>query len=218
MVETLVWYLGNILDYGAQMLPCMILGLAGFLLLRPARRRRLVRLGLESGPLREGALLLFVMFCAGLAALTVFPANFWSRTRWHWVLQGSEPLFPPVTWPVRFSDIQLNPFQEIQRAFRGPWVMFMMVANIGIFSPVGFFPALLGRRPRWWKALLTGFAASFAIEFLQLFVGRSSDVDDLILNTAGALAGYWVFCLLRALFPKLTAKFQCREREDLYHG
>ena len=51
----------------------------------------LARLGLASGVWREGALLLFVMFCAGLAALTVFPANFW--TVWHWqaAFRGERP-------------------------------------------------------------------------------------------------------------------------------
>ena len=37
---------------------------------------------------------------------------------------------------------------------------------------------------------------SCLIEFLQLFLGRSVDVDDLILNTLGGLMGYLLFCLL----------------------
>ena len=96
--------------------------------------------------------------------------------------------------------------------------MFLMLANIGIFAPVGFFTALLWRKPRWWKSMLAGFCVSFAIEFIQFFIGRNSDVDDLILNTAGALLGYWVFWLLRALFPKFFAKFQCHERGVSDHG
>ena len=54
--------------------------------------------------------------------------------------------------------------------------------------------------------LLFGFGTSFAIEVLQMFCGRTSDVDDLLMNTLGALIGYWMFlaaerqtsfCLLR---------------------
>ena len=46
----------------------------------------------------------------------------------------------------------------------------------------------------------------FAIEVLQMFCGRTTDVDDLLMNTLGALIGYWMFlaaerqtsfCLLR---------------------
>ena len=91
-------------------------------------------------------------------------------------------------------------------------VMFLVLANIGIFTPAGFFPALLWRRWRWWKSLLAGLAASVSIELLQLFVDRSTDIDDVILNTAGALAGFWVFCLLRLTAPGLTQKFQCQPR------
>ena len=214
LLDTLVWYWGNILDYAREMLPCMLLALAAFLALLPLRRRRLAARGLVSGPWREGGLLLFVMFCAGLAALTLFPAGFWRLSHWESALRGGVPLFPPVDWSLQLQTLQLTPLQEIWRAFRGPWVMFLMLANIGIFAPVGFFPALLWRRWRWWKSLLLGFFTSCAIEFAQFFIGRSTDIDDVILNTAGALAGYWLFWLVRALFPNALSKFQCRERGD----
>ena len=218
LTETFWWYLENILEYFFQMLPCMGIALLIFLLLRPWRLGRLARLGLSSGPAREGALLLFVMFAAGLAALTLFPAYFWTLVHWRGVLHGTQPLFQPVDLQVQLQTIQLEPFREIFRAVRGPWVMFLVVANVGIFSPVGFFTALLWRRPRWWRSLLAGFCASFTIELIQFFIGRSTDIDDLILNTAGALAGFWVFCLLRAVFPKFTEKFQCTPRGGYYHG
>ena len=57
-------------------------------------------------------------------------------------------------------------------------------------------------------------AASVLIEFLQLFVGRNTDVDDVILNTAGTLAGYWLYGLFRVCLPEWTAKFQCSEKGD----
>ena len=63
-------------------------------------------------------------------------------------------------------------------------------------------------------SLLLGFFTSCAIEFTQFFIGRSTDIDDVILNTAGALAGYWLFWLVWALFPNALSKFQCRERGD----
>lgn len=211
-IKTALWYWSNILEYGAQMLPCMSAGLVVFWLLRPARRRRLAGLGLTSGPAREGALLIFIMFCAGLASLTLFPANFWHLTHWSEALQGNRPLFPPVDWHIQWDNLQLTPFQEIRRAVHGPWVMFLMVANIGIFVPIGFFPALLWRNWSCWKSILAGFASSVFIEFIQFFIGRSTDVDDVILNTTGSLIGFWIFWLLRALFPKTAEKFQCRAK------
>ena len=210
--KTLWWYLGNIGDYVLQMLPCMAAALVLFLWLRPRRQRKLARRGLFSSPCRERGLLLFAMFCAGLAALTVFPAYFWTAGHWREVLDGTERLFPAVELELQLQTLQLRPLQEIFRAFRGRWVMFLMLANIGIFVPVGFFSALLWRGPRWWKSVLAGFCASFFIEFIQFFIGRSTDIDDLILNTAGALAGFWLFCVLRAVFPSFSEKFQCQPK------
>lgn len=218
LTETFWWYLENIGEYFLQMLPCMCAALAVLLLLRPFRHRRLARMGLISGPCRESGLVLFVMFSAGLAALTLFPAYFWTAGHLRGVLNGTQPLFRPVDFRTQLQTLQLEPFQEIFRAFKGPWVMFLMVANIGIFSPVGFFTALLWRKPRWWKSLLAGFCTSFTIEFIQFFIGRNSDIDDIILNTTGALAGYWLFWLLRAFFPDLIKKFQCRPRGGYYFG
>ncbi len=192
---------------------------AVYALALPVRRRRLDRLGLVSPPAGELALLLFVMFAAGLAALTLFPANFWHRQHWLAALRGERPLFPH--WGDIDHILQLVPLQEIRRAVRGPWVMFLMVANIGIFLPVGVFSALLWRKPRWWKSLAVGLGASTAIESIQYFIGRSADVDDVLLNTAGVLGGYGLFCLARALFPRLIAGFQCQTRGDdngLSHG
>lgn len=210
----LLWYGGNIWEYTLQMLPCMGAALLVFVLVRPARRRRLAARGLYSPPAREATLPLFVMFCGGLAALTVFPAYFWTWDHWRAVLTGESPLFPAVDWHIQLKTLQLAPFREVLRAFRGPWVMFLMLANIGIFLPVGFFPALLWREGRWWKAVLIGLSASLTIECVQFFIGRSTDVDDVILNTAGALAGYGLFRLLRAAFPRIPAKFQCRKETE----
>lgn len=222
-VETLLWYLGNIWEYTIQMLPCMGLALVMFCLISPLRRKHLARLQLESGPWRECALLVFVMFSAGLASLTLFPANFWSRILEYLLVPEARAYgldlssFYP-SWEeilVQTDDRNLfTPFQEIHRGLtRGPWVFFMLLGNIGMFLPIGFFPALLWRKPRWWKSMLLGALTSTTIEFVQFFIGRSTDIDDVILNTTGSLIGYWMFWLLRKLLPGWTQKFQCHERD-----
>lgn len=218
LIKTLWWYWGNILEYLLQMLPCMGIAFIAFFLMLPWRRRRLARKGLFSTPQRERCLLLFVMFSAGLAALTLFPAHFWTIEHWCGIWEGRQCLFPPVDFERQFQILQLKPFREITRAVRGPWVMFLVLANIGIFAPVGFFVALLWRRSRWWKSLLVGLTASATIEFIQFFIGRSTDIDDVILNTTGALTGFWIFCLLRAVLPNVTETFQCQPRGGYYCG
>ena len=93
-MDTLLWYWAVSWDYVAQMLLCMLLAALVFFLLRPWRKKRLARQGMASGKLRETALLFFVMFCAGLAALTVFPAYFWTAYHWQEALAGHEVFFP----------------------------------------------------------------------------------------------------------------------------
>ena len=212
---------GDIIYYLRQMLPLGLLALLAFLLLRPRRARRLERLGLTSGPLREITLCLFILFCAGLAALTLFPANVWSYVMdlgrgWY---DGASffsfyPTWEEIMAGLGHLDHMLTPLQEIRRALESMsyWLMFMLLGNIAMFVPIGFFPALLWRGWRWWKALLLGLLTSCTIESIQFFIGRSTDIDDVILNTTGAVLGFGLYALLRVLFPRAAARFHCQDK------
>ena len=214
----------DILAYTSQMFPLGAVALIVFLLLQPIRRRRLNEMNLISSGWRESTLALFTIFCAGLAALTLFPANFWSGFNyflfrpnvWGVLIHEWDPLSYYPTWEKTIAGVanlsdMLTPFQEIGRALRARsyWLLFMLVGNIIMFMPMGFFPALLWRNWKWWNAQLTGFCCSATIELIQFFIGRSTDIDDIILNTAGAIAGFWIFCLIRAVFPNVIKLFQC---------
>lgn len=199
-MNTALWYLQITWDYVRQMLPCATLGAVGFFCLRPCRKKRLAVRGLMSGAGREGAILFFVLFTTGLFALTLFPANFWGHTQLHW---------PELSIGTFYTKVTI--LEELQEG--GAWPLFMLLGNIIMFAPFGFFPALVGDRPRWWKALLTGFCVSSFIEFVQLFIGRSSDINDIILNTLGALCGFWVYLLLKHLAPRFVSKFKLQRTE-----
>ncbi len=219
--------ISDVLRYVVQMIPMCLLALVIFLAVRPARLRRLTVRGLTSSTLREIILCLFLVFCAGLSALTLFPSNIWSYVislgrGWY---DGATffsfyPSWEQTTASLAYLPNMLTPFQEIRRTLRqmSYWGLFMLLGNIIMFMPVGFFPALLWRKWRWWKSLLLGFLSSVFIEFVQFFIGRSSDIDDVILNTAGALIGFWVFWLLRAISPRFTEKFLCQPRGGYYCG
>lgn len=217
-MDTLLWYLDITLDYIAEMLPCMVIGGAVFLMLLPKRRKKIHQKHLVSGVLREAALFLFILFCAGLAALTVFPSGFWTPQHWQDAISGTEPLWPlmPLSQSVSYIQWTATLFQS--DVSLGEWGLYMMVANALIFLPMGFFPNLLWRRPRWWKGLLVGFCSSLSIEFLQLFAGRSTDIDDLILNSSGAFLGGLLALLLGKLVPNLSRKFQVEVRHGRETG
>ena len=216
-MDDLLWYLEITLDYIKQMLPCMTIAAGGFLALLHHRRRGLYRRGLQSGVVREIGLFVFVLFCAGLAALTVFPSNFWTVSHWQEAFQGLRPFFPitPLSESVQYIGWTPTLFRGDRL---GAWGFYMVLANALIFVPIGFFVNLLWRKPRWWKGLVVGFCVSLTIEFLQLFVNRSTDVDDLILNTTGAFLGGLIALLLGKLAPKLTRKFQVEVRHGRETG
>jgi glycopeptide antibiotics resistance protein len=106
-------------------------------------------------------------------------------------------------FPFRFSVEETAPhrvgfflfwFAPVQKDWTG-WLL-----NLALFLPFGFGLAWWAR-VRGWKWLsgpvavgAAGFLLSYAVEFLQLFVmWRSSSWDDVLMNTAGALAGRLLF-------------------------
>ncbi len=73
------------------------------------------------------------------------------------------------------------------------------IANMFLFVPFGCLYPQFRQRSTWPHTLAVGVLTSFAIEFIQPFVGRSFDVNDLILNAAGLLIGIAVYYPLHAL-------------------
>ena len=79
-----------------------------------------------------------------------------------------------------------------------------------MFLPFGFFPVLLWRGSTWKRALVTGLCVTGFIECWQLLVGWAFDIDDLWLNTLGAMTGFWLLRLLERLAPAQVEKFRVR--------
>ena len=83
-------------------------------------------------------------------------------------------------------------------------VMINVVGNVVAFVPFGFFiPIISSGLRKTWKVILLGFLLSLSVEILQLVTRVGScDIDDLILNTLGAVLGYALFCICNRLFNK----------------
>ena len=79
-----------------------------------------------------------------------------------------------------------------------------IIGNISMFIPTGIIMPILYRRlDHFWKVLLAGAGLSFVIEMIQLlFPGSVTDIDDLILNTAGVAIGYGIYKLVNRLIRK----------------
>jgi len=81
------------------------------------------------------------------------------------------------------------------------------IGNAIMLLPLGIFIPLLNKRLRTFSSffivLLISFFVSVGIEVLQLATNyRSTDIDDVILNTGGACVGFILFQCIRPMMSK----------------
>ncbi|MEI5909538.1 VanZ family protein [Bacillus spongiae] len=106
-----------------------------------------------------------------------------------------------------FALMNLIPFQSIYGSLSHDYFM-VPLRNIGgnilLFVPLGFIIPLRFKLSKLSKVLFVGFSVSLTVEIIQFLwlPGRSPDVDDLILNTLGALIGFLIFNSLVMLYEK----------------
>lgn len=79
-----------------------------------------------------------------------------------------------------------------------------LIGNTTMFIPLGIvWPAVFKKLDTHAKVIAAGVGVSLTIEILQLpFYGRASDIDDLILNSAGYLMGYGIYLLVKFICRK----------------
>lgn len=70
-----------------------------------------------------------------------------------------------------------------------------LFGNILAFVPYGFLLPLCWKNlGKWWKVFFWSMVLVLGIEFFQLFSAFGAfDVDDILLNVAGAMTGYLVY-------------------------
>lgn len=93
--------------------------------------------------------------------------------------------------------VNLVPFRTIRNYVKYSGFLHTMInifGNIIIFVPFGILLAEIFPKTRnILKILGITFATSFFVEFIQFFIGRSVDIDDLILNLLGSVIGYFIW-------------------------
>lgn len=76
------------------------------------------------------------------------------------------------------------------------------ILNIILFMPLGFLlPFIWGKYRAMGRTALVGFLFSLAIELGQLFNHRLTDIDDIMMNSLGAVAGFSIWYILHKLRP-----------------
>lgn len=100
----------------------------------------------------------------------------------------------------RMAWANVSPFSTIMLYAKGQptWEIALrnLVGNLVLFLPLGIFLPLLLRTHSWKKTFLLSFVISALFEIAQILLARGNfDVDDVILNTAGAMLGYGIWWL-----------------------
>lgn len=146
---------------------------------------------------REVALAIFTLFMVGLLTLTFENGYEWMRSR-----SLAEAI-------MRFrGNVGVNkiPFHTIRiylkHASNVQYLWINVIGNIVMFIPWGFgLPLLWEKYQSAFKVAFMSLMLPILIEFFQLFVGRSVDVDDVILNFIGGVLGGLLYLIGQKLFP-----------------
>ena len=92
----------------------------------------------------------------------------------------------------------LVPFSEMFRYEIGSTSFYLnVVGNIVIFIPFGYLISTYIKPKRILSILIVSVISSATVEFVQLCIGRSFDVDDIILNSLGAIIGFLIYIGLK---------------------
>lgn len=148
---------------------------------------------------REIVLAAFVLFMLGLLTLTFEDGQEWMQAR---------SLPQAIERFQKGVGVNKVPFHTIHTYIRHmtniEYLWVNIAGNVVLFIPWGLCLPLL------WKKYQSIFGVAVMsvilpvmIEFCQLFVGRTVDIDDVILNFAGGVLGGLLFFLLRRGFPDL---------------
>lgn len=198
----MIMHSGSILGYFLQVVPitCTV-----GILYSVFRLLKLKRKNCKIHWPSEMIMLLFVCYITGLFNLIVMPVNFWLL-----ILGG----FFPGWWEdllsvFRFGNFNLTPF--FVKYFNGDmemgrWVKEMLIGNIAMFIPLGLFIPFITSRINTKNIFAFSVLIPLMMESLQLVFGRSFDIDDLICNSVGIMAGFFIAVGIRKVLKNSNSK------------
>ena len=100
---------------------------------------------------------------------------------------GDEPYWEQVKMSINLVPFRTNPYLI-------PHEIISLLGNFALFMPFGYFiPRLFEKYRVFIKFILFTFVVLLSIETIQVLTIRGCfDVDDIILNLAGAVIGFFI--------------------------
>lgn len=182
------------LRYLFQVIPIVVL-VGGIYLVRCIRRCRKTRKRFST---QEIVNVLFVCYLTGLIALTLVPNKLWTAM-WFYIFNGYPgceigPLFVP-----NFNFIPTIVYYLKGTITLGSWVREMLSLNLLMFVPMGIFLPLVSKKIHKKNMIIVAMIVPLVIELIQPILGRSFDVDDIIMNALGIIFGWCILSVVKHL-------------------
>lgn len=151
---------------------------------------------------------LFVCYLIGLINLTLVPSNFWSYIWAHIFIgySGSEIILFNGEFNLIPSIIKIL----MGELTIGSWVKTMLVGNLLMFIPFGFFLPIVTNKVYSHNIVKLALAIPVVIEIIQPIVSRSFDIDDIIMNFVGIMIGYFMSAGLKLIVRRQTGDRNAR--------
>ncbi len=103
----------------------------------------------------------------------------------------------------------LMPFREILRYDYGTRSFYKQVfGNILMFVPLGYYATSYCKIKNLGAITVISLLSSSIIETVQHFIGRTFDIDDIILNVVGGILGFLLYTALNAIKKHLPKALQ----------
>lgn len=154
---------------------------------------------------REILYLIFICYIVGLFNLVLVPINFWNIIWYNIFYNFNENPFAGI------FDFSYNFIPTIYKIIIGEytldsWVKAMIVGNFLMFIPMGILLSLCFENVNKKNIFKYAVLIPLAIEVLQLVVGRSFDIDDLVMNFLGIVIGYFIVELVKKIKCLINVK------------
>ena len=157
---------------------------------------------IESTVLREILVWVFILYVVGIISQTLLPRI---------ILTDNGLLFQSYEYSsVNFEFFRV--FRLVHRVGAYAFIRYFL-CNMLMMVPISLFSCLLYNGAKAYRGIFIGFSGSVLIEFVQIFVGRCFDVDDIILNTTGAVIGAMIYMLLVRFVPEFIQKCRLQRKE-----
>ena len=127
------------------------------------------------------------------------PSNLWSHF-WFYVKTG-HPTGDSLGWfSGSFNFVpSLCKYLIKSELSIGTWVRDMLIGNILMFIPMGILLPLVFKKINKKNIFIISIFITLSIEVLQPIVGRSFDIDDIIMNFIGIIIEYLVVVTFRKI-------------------